>query len=151
MYEACTCLIWDKFIKWVAKWSSEEHELVENVHSSILSLKKNVLDPNYFCKVSVSSAFNVLFTLYEHYLDNLCNKNETMSKFLMSYIDLTGKLLQLLRASRERNWDMHFLAVENIKSWCVVYNHSNFTRYLQWYSMQMRNLTKTYPATDKYL
>ena len=69
MYEACTCLIWDKFIKWVAKWSSKEHELVENVHSSILSLKKNVLDPNYFCKVSVSSAFNVLFTLYEHYLE----------------------------------------------------------------------------------
>ena len=92
MYEVCTRLIWDKFLKRVVQRSSKEQELVENVHSSILSPKENELDPNYFCKISVSSAFNVFFSLYEQYLDSLRNKNGTVSKFLMSYIDLTGHL-----------------------------------------------------------
>ena len=74
-----------------------------------------------------------------------------MSSFWMSYVDLVSLLLNLIRASREGNWKVHLLAINELIPWCLVYDRANYARYLPCNFLQMLNLPETHPELSEYL
>ena len=69
----------------------------------------------------------------------------------MTYIDLVELLLNLLRASREGDWNLHLDSLNKMIPCCFAYNKSNYAKYLPWYLLQMLNLPNTHPDLHKYL
>ena len=54
-------------------------------------------------KVLQHELFQKVSDLFQEYLHYLRNGNSVLAKFWMSYIDMVETLLNLLRATRERN------------------------------------------------
>ena len=88
---------------------------------------------------------------FQQYLDILRNRNGSMSAFWVTYIDLVELLLNLPRASREGDWNLHLDSLNKMIPWCFAYNTSNYAKYLSWYLLQMLNLPNTHPDLHKYL
>ena len=64
----------------------------------------------------------------------------------MAYIDMVEDILiGILRASCERNWNLHLHAVRNMIPWCFAYDKLNYARYIYPYYAQMKNLPEKNP------
>lgn len=46
------------------------------------------------------------------------------------HIDIVETLLNLLRASREGDWELHLSAIRQMIPWCFAYANLNYLRYL---------------------
>jgi hypothetical protein len=63
----------------------------------------------------------------------------------MSYIDMVDSiLLNLLRSSREGNWNLHLFSIKEMIPWCFAYDKFNYARYLPVYYSQMEALSIDY-------
>ena len=111
----------------------------------------NELQPEIFRDTLESPCLASLHTRFQQYMHILRSGNGTMSTFWMSYVDLVKLLLNLLRASREGDWNLHLASVSKLIPWCFAYNHNNYARYLPWYLLQMQNLPATHPELHEYL
>ena len=60
-------------------------------------------------------------------------------------------LLGLLRASRERDWELHLSSISEIVPWCFAYDNLNYARYLSVYLREMSLLPEEHPDTLEYL
>ena len=74
-----------------------------------------------------------------------------MSAFWMSYVEIVEIMLQLLRASRERNWELHLSSISEMIPWCFAYDRQNYSRYLSVYLSDMTNLPIDHPQQHTYL
>ena len=59
---------------------------------------------------------------------------------------LLVELMNLLRASREGNWELHLHIIPNMIPWCFAYDKLNYARYLSPYFAQVANLPEKYPS-----
>ena len=55
-----------------------------------------------------------LLTSFQHFCQLLREKNGTLSRFWMSFIDLITILLNLIRAFREGNWPLHLSSIQDM-------------------------------------
>ena len=69
----------------------------------------------------------------------------------MSHLDMLYKLLGLIRASREGNWQLHLNAIHCMIPWCFAYDRQNHARYLPIYYDQMTSLPKDHPFSYEHL
>ena len=65
-----------------------------------------------------SHCLDTICTYFNEYTDVLCFKKGSMSKLWMSYIDLVKLMLDLIRVSREGNWQFHLAAVKDMIPLC---------------------------------
>ena len=70
----------------------------------------NDLCQREFDAVMKSQPYSEFIVFYDKYLDYLRNSNGKPSSFWMSYLDIVEILLNLLRASREEDWELHLTA-----------------------------------------
>ena len=77
---------------------------------------------------------------FEKHLNVLGHDSGTLASFWISYIDIVSILLQLLWASRDKNWGMHLSAIYSMIPWCFAYNKVNYAPYLPVYYPDMVNL-----------
>ena len=98
-----------------------------------------------------SQPYSELIVLYDKFLDYLRNSNGKLSSFWMSYLDIVEILLNLLRASREGDWELHLTAIRKMIPWCFAHDNLNYVRYLYAYVSEMSHLEEEHPEAFKYL
>ena len=87
---------------------------------------------------------------FDTYLDYL-REMSPLSSFWMSYIDIVELMLQLVRASREKNWSLHLSAIRSMIPWCFAYDRLNYACYLPTYYSDMIHLPTEHPSVHNYL
>lgn len=66
--------------------------------------------------------------------------------FWSSYIDMVRLALAFIRATREANWNLHLSTVRSFIPWFFAYDHTNYSRYLPAYWLEMQQLSKSHPG-----
>ena len=112
MYEALQRLAWKGFQSWIEKFP-EENLSVQQFFNGLIPLY-NDLCQREFDAVMKSQPYSEFIVLYDKYLDYLRNSNGKLSSFWMSYLDIVEILLNLLRASREGDWELHLTAIRKM-------------------------------------
>ena len=151
MYESCMRILWSGLQEWFKSENTEHGPVVQNLPDQISEMVDGDLEPEVFRTHLEHPSTDFIFKNFKKYLDIMRNANGTMSAFWMTYVDLTGLLLNFIRASREGDWDLHLSSISKLIPWCFAYNHSNYARYLPWYLLQMLNIPKTNPELYEYL
>mgnify|MGYP001552076738 CR=1 FL=1 len=97
------------------------------------------------------SACIIILNRFTEFMRILSTESGDLATYWMSYIDLVGILLDLIRASREGNWSLHIYSVRAIIPWCFAYDKQNYARYLPMYYSDMTRLVSDYPSVHKHL
>ena len=149
MYEVLQRLAWKGFQSWIGKFP-EDNFSVQQFFNGLIPLY-NDLCQREFDAVMKSQPSSEFIVLYYKYLDDLRNSNGKLYSFWMSYLDIVQILLNLLRASREGDWELHLSAVRKMIPWCFAYDNLNYARYLSAYVSEMSHLEEEHPQAFKYL
>ena len=97
-----------------------------------------------------SQPYSEFIVLYDKYLDYLRNSNGKMSSFWMPYLDIIEILLNLLRAFRDGDCELHLSGIRKMISWCFAHD-LNYARYLSAYVSEMSHFEEEHPEAFKYL
>ena len=81
----------------------------------------------------------------------LANTREPLAAFWASYLEMMSLLLAFIRATRERDWDLHLTCMEQFLPWFFAYDRVSYARYGSIYLWQMKALNKTNPTALKVL
>ena len=150
MYEALQRLAWKGFQSWIEKFP-EKNLSVQEFFNGLMPLY-NDLCQREFDTVMKSQPYSEFIVLYDKYLDYCVrNSNGKLSTFWMSYLDIVEILLNLLRASREGDWELHLSAIKEMIPWCFAHDNLNHVRYLSAYVSEMSHLEEEQPEAFKYL
>lgn len=150
LYEGLMRLAWREFPSWL-----ELHNAHENHHLDVVATEVSEMVQDLHQETSEEvlkhSSFLKVSHLFQEYLEYLRHGSTVLAKFWMSYIDMVDILLNLLRASREGNWNLHLSAIHSLIPWCFAYDHVNYARYLSYYYAEMTNLPHDNPGIYEYL
>ena len=97
------------------------------------------------------TSFMKIAELLGEYLQNLRNGNGTLSTFWMSYVDIVETLLNMIRASREGDWQLHLASIRAKIPGCFTYDRLNYARYLPAYYAEMKSLETHNQDIHNYL
>ena len=152
VYEALLCLVWKSFFPWLEKNHIEDQQLLVDVTKKMKSLQENTSSVTLQA-VLEDSACIIILNRFTEFMRILSTKSGDLAAYWMSYIDLVGVLLDLIRASREGNcnWSLHLYSVRAIIPWCFAYDKQNYARYLPMYYSEMTRLVSDYPSVHKHL
>ena len=81
----------------------------------------NDLCEREFDAIMKSQPYSELIVLYDKYLDYLPHSNRKLSSFWMSHLEIVEILLNLLRTSREGEWELHLSAIRKMIPWCFAH------------------------------
>ena len=98
-----------------------------------------------------SQPYSEFILLYNKYLDHLSNSKGKLSSLWMSYLDIVEILLNLLRASREGDWELQLSAIGKMIPWCFAHDNLNYTCSLSAYVSEMSHLEEEHLEAFKYL
>ena len=149
MYEALQRLAWKGFQSWIEE-IPEKNLSVQQFSNGLIPLY-NDLCQREFDAVMKSQPYSEFIVLYDRRLDYLGTSNGKLSSFWMSYLDIVEILLNLLRASREGDWELHLSATRKMIPWCFVHDNLNYARYLSAYFSEMSHVEEEHPVAFKYL
>ena len=111
----------------------------------------NDISQREFDTAMLSQQLSEFTVLCDKYLKYLHGSNGKLYNFWMSYIDMVGILLNLLRVSREGDWGLHLSAIRKMIPWCFACDNLNYARYLLAYVSKMSHLEEEHPEAFKYL
>ena len=92
----------------------------------------------------------MIFHLFEQYIGHLRTNNGQLSEFWVSYLDMMGIFLGMVRASREGNWILHLACVQKMLPWCIAYDRRNYAKYQSVYLSDMSSLEDKHPGTYQH-
>ena len=144
-YEALMNLAFKKFEVYIVEHETAMVPVLEALHTQIVNAQNST--PN--CSVLESEELVQIRDSFMRYLDILRNKNGSLSKFWMSYVDMIEILLMLIRSTRDGNWDMYLSGIRKVLPWCFSYDHLNYARYMPVYLSDMIDLKDTHPDVHK--
>lgn len=113
VYEAFMRVALEGFYPWLDKSCPEDSTRVQKCLYDITNLTDDWREETHDTVIQ-SKVFQHFSELFDEYTDHLRHTNGPLSAFWMSYIDMVELLLQMIRASRERNWDLHLACVRQI-------------------------------------
>ena len=149
MYEALYRRIWEGFNVWCAETYPEDmaqyHALTEDLLGTCTELSGERLN-----ELLAKPHFEEINKKFGMYLSFLRTDNGDLSNFWMSYVVMVEILLGLIRASREGNWDLHLLKIEQMIPFCFAYGKTNYARYLPIYLHDMKVLPIEHPKLHQY-
>ena len=146
MYEAFMRIIWEQFTSWVTNNHANGSGFLDELSSKVKDTSAEYIDT-----LLQNHSFGKIFELFEKYTAILKSGTGPMSEFWMSYMEMVSTLLNLIRASREGDFDLHLNSVESMIPWCFAYDRTNYSRYLPWYAQSMRDLENSNPSAWTYL
>lgn len=151
VYEAFLQLAWKDFPEWLDSHYAGEDKPDLDLLSTVLC--DFSCDPNYksFAEKFQATSFQCAVKQFREYLDHLRNQQGDLSEFWMSFIDMASIVLDLIRASREGDLDLHLSGIRRMIPWCFAYDNINYARYLSWYYSEMVALPQKHPEADAYL
>lgn len=105
LYEGFNRLAWKHFLS-----SYNDPAAIHDMSKSIEALISDVNEENFEEVLNYPAVKRVL-DAYEEHLDFLRNENGALSKFWMSFMDMVDILLNIIRASREGDWQLHLSSI----------------------------------------
>ena len=73
------------------------------------------------------------------------------AKMWMQYLDFAWMLPRFQRGTKENNFSLHLVSLEDMSSLFFTYDHPNYAHYTVVYTLTMLNLDKTHPGAEKLL
>ena len=73
------------------------------------------------------------------------NSDNPNFKLRSSYMSMVEILLDLIRAEREGNWNLHLEGFAAMLPWLTIYDHTNYAKWGPVYLAEMKNLENTAP------
>lgn len=150
MFEALNRVAWKGFLPWTEQHHQEKKPLIDEFFTGLKALCEKTSEKEFKATME-SPSFKEVSQLYFSYMHHLRQNNGKLSKFWMSYVDMVETLLDLLRATREGDWELHLASIREIVPWCFAYDNINYARYLSAYLHEMSHLPEEHPDTLEYL
>ena len=144
LYEALQRLAWKGFVE------SQSSDETGNLESLVNTFSLEICQKT-FTETLNSPVFLLLAESFETYKDSLRQHEGPLASFWMSYLDIVDIMLNILRASREGNWDLHLSAIHDMIPWCFAYDKHNYARYLSTYYNDMTTLSQEHPDAFEHL
>ena len=145
LYEALIRIMWQKFLNWI----DENHpnlNVTLNDLTDFLGIHIETLSMETIETLLKKDSFIEIHQKWCEFCQFLKNANGELSNFWMSYIEIVeGILLNMIRASREGNWNLHLFAIHEMIPWCFAYDKINYARYLPAYYSDMLSLENKHP------
>ena len=69
----------------------------------------------------------------------------------MQYLGFVWMFLRFQRGTKENNFSLHLVPLEDMSSLFFTYDHPNYAHYTAVYTLTMLNLNKTHPGVEKLL
>ena len=145
VYETLHRLAWKSFLE-QCKDDEMLHDLAEKLESLILEVKFEEFETVLHDPVCIK-----IMDGFENQLEFLRTENGSLSAIWMSYLDLVDKMLKLLRASREGDWELHVSSVRAMLPWCFAYDARNYARYMSSYYQDMMTLKDEHPEAYHFV
>lgn len=145
MYEALMRVMWKVFSLWFdAKYEIEKEKLEE-----AMKALQNICDDT--CQDEFEESFEnasvkFIFNAFSEFLGEH-SQSQSLSAFWVSYLDIVELLLNLLRSTRQGNWQLHLCSIREMLPWCFAYDCTNYARYLSVYYRDMQSLEENHPDT----
>ncbi|KAJ8050587.1 Vesicular integral-membrane protein VIP36 [Holothuria leucospilota] len=137
----CDALCYLQWESYMASLNDDQKGRVQEVMAQLHdaystdSLMDYLTAPQY---IDMVSSFNT-------YIEKKINESATFA-FWSCYIQMVENVLQLTRATRSGNWELHLSAVRKILPWMFAYDRHNYARYLSAYFLEMCDLPRTHPS-----
>lgn len=144
MYEAFMRLAWTEFVKWLEVNHIVDYLELNDTVGSLNGCFENICNETQE-NVLNQESFKRLHDLFEEFLCILRYNSGPLASFWMSYVDIVQILLDLLRADREGNWNLHLRSIRSMIPWCFAMDKSNYSRYLPIYYAKMTRLEHDSP------
>jgi hypothetical protein len=144
VYEALSRIRFASFLETL------EEESMNEWLESIQRLKTNY-PSTVFREILRSAEFQEKASAYFSFVDEQSNNCRTY-QFWSSYLWMVEQLMDLIRATRVGDWQLHLSVVRKIIPWFFSYNHQNYARYSPFYWLEMSDLPQTHPDThDQFI
>ena len=145
MYEALLRLALDGF-------SSEDNgEDLFSVPMEVIQQFVENISQRSFRETLEDPTVQTIAVHFQECLERLRSSSGELAAFWMSYIEMVEIMFNLLRSSREGDWQLHLTAIHDMIPWCFAYDRQNYARYLSVYYSEMTNLEKEHPEIHNYL
>ena len=136
LYEALMRLAWKEF----QTWCNEQHQAhVDALMTEIATMTADLCQTT-FEEVMESASLLHVANLFSEFREHLMNDCGPLACYWSSYMEMVEIVLNLVRASREGNWQMHLAAIHDMIPWCFSYDRINYARYLSTYYAEMTHL-----------
>ena len=128
VYEALMRLVWKSFVDYLKDTQCGDDTMMlrnyrDNLYklhgsSSHQTLEKALQDESYL----------KVMQMFTDYKDNLSTNKGPLAAFWMTYIDMVELLLDLIRADREGDWQLHLASIQGVIPWCFAMDKTNYAR-----------------------
>lgn len=146
IYEVLLRLAWKKFVSWLEE--KQDTNQLYDINTAITYFKDEISQKT-FTQMLSNESFTVVMKAFFNYLNDL-RKENILVDFWMSYIDMVEILLNLIRSSREGNWQLHMASIKAMIPWCFTYDKVNYARYLSYYYSTMSRLQEDHSDIYDY-
>ena len=92
--------------------------------------------------------FKTWHEAFQVFMTNSREKSSDLVKFWLSYIEICELVLNLIIATRTRNWKLYISCIKEIISWCFAYDRQNYARYLIPFLNAMLRLPSSMPEVS---
>ena len=133
VYEAFFRLAWKQFCQWLKESSPESEVHLSETMKAISYLRSDVCQVA-LVEVEQNESVSLVLSQFMHFINCLRNSRGPLASFWVSFIDIVGILLDLIRGSREGNWLLHLSSVRQMIPWCFAYDKQNYARYFDNFS-----------------
>ncbi|XP_028391978.1 uncharacterized protein LOC114516648 isoform X2 [Dendronephthya gigantea] len=130
-----------RFQAFLDSLSSEDYNNVYSVASDLL----NIFPDEKFQDSLTAEPFSHIVDKYEDFVVQESEGNPTFALW-STYLEMTGILLQFVRATREGNWELHLSTMRSMLTWYFGCDRVNYCRYGTAYWLEMTRLPDTHPA-----
>eukprot|EP00112_Aurelia_sp_Birch-Aquarium-sp1_P024032 Seg7404.2 transcript_id=Seg7404.2/GoldUCD/mRNA.D3Y31 product="hypothetical protein" protein_id=Seg7404.2/GoldUCD/D3Y31 len=96
-------------------------------------------------EIMTNDCFLKLSAQFELFKVSIEKSSASLSRFWMSYLDITDTILNLIYAQLAGNWQLHLHASYEILKWAFAYDRYNYARYFSLYLADMFNLESEHP------
>ena len=150
--EAFFRLMWPEFVRWYNTSYREQsrhlndEELQARIASGVVAVVKHENTPQIFPKLEED--LDGLICAYDAFKSEARGKFSKFS-FWEEYCSMVNIVLQLIKAERTGNWNLHLSAVATMTPHFYAMNRPNYSRWLPVYLIDMHRLEFTHPLVHK--
>ena len=105
------------FLSWVDENNTNCKTHLDNMLKNVHTLCESICSST-FLEIVDSIASIQFMELFGKYLEFLRSGNGRLSAFWMTYIDIVDNLLDMIRPSRDGNWNLHLASIRKMIPWC---------------------------------
>ena len=140
-YEALMILLLNSFEN---SLSDDNAELLARQKTLIEELKLDI-SPVGYTNLLQHDDFKTWHKAFQVFVTNLREKGSDLVKFWLSYLEICELVLNLIYATRTRNWTPYLSCIEEVIPWCFAYDHQNYAKYLIPFLNDMLRLPSSMP------